>query len=88
MSLFALPDLVNYAKSIGLEVFNKIEESLERIKDYAELIDNTIAEDAPPLIKEGGILKAGVSSDLISSLLTGSIIFSMFTCCLCQYVLS
>ena len=64
MSLFALPDLVNYAKSIGLEVFNKIEESLERIKDYAELIENTIAEDAPPLIKEGGILKAGVSSDL------------------------
>ena len=64
MSLFALPDLVNYAKSIGLEVFDKIEESLERIKDYAELIDNTIAEDAPPLIKEGGILKAGVSSDL------------------------
>ncbi len=63
-SLFALPDLVNYAKSIELDVFDTIEASINQINDYAELIERTIADDAPNVIKEGGIIKKQVNSDL------------------------
>ena len=63
-SLCVLPELVEAAKSIGLEVFNTIEEHLESLNDYTDLIERTIKEDAPLLLKEGGILKEGVNSEL------------------------
>lgn len=63
-SLQALPDLVSVAKSIGLSVFDKIEDELGSLNDYADLIERTISEDAPITIKEGGLIKQGVSSDL------------------------
>ena len=63
-SLQALPDLVNVARTIGLTVFNPIEAELSNLQDYAELIERTISEDAPITIKEGGLIKKVVSSDL------------------------
>ena len=63
-SLQALPDLVSVAKTIGLSVFNLIEDELGSLNDYADLIERTISEDAPNTIKEGGLIKQGVSSDL------------------------
>ena len=64
ISLFSLPALVDITKGAGITIFDSIENSIEKIKDYADLIDQTIAEDAPNLLKEGGIIKSGVSSDL------------------------
>ena len=64
ISLFSLPALVEITKGAGITIFDSIENSIEKIKDYADLIDQTIAEDAPSLLKEGGIIKSGVSSDL------------------------
>lgn len=63
-SLFALPELVQTSKSIGLAVFNKIDDSLDKIQEYTELIDNTINDNPPIAIKEGGVIKPGVSQDL------------------------
>ena len=63
-SLFALPDLINVAKSINISVFDSIEKDLDKLKDYAEIIEQTIREDAPILLKEGGIIKNGVNQDL------------------------
>ena len=64
MSLFALPRLVESAKSIGIDVFKPIENFMGSLKDYANLIEQTIAEDAPITIKEGGVIKPQVNSDL------------------------
>ena len=64
ISLQALPELVECTKSIGLTTFETIEESLDNLKDYADLIEQTLKEDAPILLKEGGLIKSGVSSDL------------------------
>ena len=64
MSLFALPRLVETAKSIGIDVFKPIENFMGSLKDYANLIEQTIAEDAPITIKEGGVIKPQVNSDL------------------------
>lgn len=63
-SLVLLPDLVNAAKSIGINAFEKIENELGKLQNYAEIIENTIREDAPITIKEGGVIKSGVSSEL------------------------
>ena len=63
-SLFVLPELVQTAKSIGLTIFNKIEEHLDSIIDYADTIERTLSEDAPAVLKEGGLLKDGVNAEL------------------------
>ncbi len=63
-SLQTLPSLIDTAKSVGLEVFNNIENTLEKLQEYAELIERTINEEAPITIKEGGLIKSGVNSDL------------------------
>ncbi len=63
-SLKALPDLVETSKSIGLDVFKSIEGNLKKLKEYADIIEQTICEDAPIVIKEGGIIKKGVNADL------------------------
>ena len=63
-SLLALPELVNTAKSIELNVFQNIEKYFEKLMDYVEIIDKTINENAPVTIKDGGVIKQGVSSDL------------------------
>ena len=63
-SLQILPEIIKVAKSIDLDIFKTIEENSQYLKDYADLIEQTISEDAPVLIKEGGLIKKGVSSDL------------------------
>lgn len=71
-SLMALPELITTTKSIGLGLFNNIENKLPEIEKYADLIDKTINDDPPNLIKEGGIIKNGVngSLDYLRDLLT------------------
>ena len=64
LSLNVLPELVETAKSINLPVFNKIEEYVDRLNDYTDLIERTIREDAPNQIKEGGIIKSEVNAEL------------------------
>ena len=63
-SLQALPDLIEVTKSIDLKIFSNIENDLDKLKDYAEIIEQTVREDAPITIKEGGVIKSGVNSDL------------------------
>ena len=63
-SLSVLPDLVNTAKSIELNIFDPIEKHLSALIDYTDLIERTIKEDAPAQVKEGGLLKEEVSAEL------------------------
>ena len=63
-SLKVLPSLVEAVKSIELGVFDLIEERLQDISDYADLIEKTIDENPPILIKDGGVIKAGVNNTL------------------------
>ena len=63
-SLKSLPELVETSKQIGLSVFETIEQHLDSLSEYAELVERTIKEDAPQQIKEGGLLKEGVNAEL------------------------
>ncbi len=64
VSLYELPELVELVKSIGLNVFEKIENSIESLQEYTQVIEQTIKEDAPITLKEGGLIKSEVNSDL------------------------
>ena len=64
ISLSVLPELVETAKSVGLAVFDKIDDNLDRLNDYVDLIERTIKEDAPNQLKEGGLLKEEVDAEL------------------------
>ena len=72
-SLMILPDLLDAAKKLEYNPLAEINKYRDEISEYASLIDRTIAENAPQVIKEGGILKEGVSGELdyFRDLLTG-----------------
>lgn len=72
-SLYLLPDLIELSKELEFNPFESIEEYLSEIIDYTSLIDRTINENPPIVIKDGGIIKEGVSGELdyFRELLTG-----------------
>lgn len=63
-SLEILPELVQVTKKANIGLFDSIENRLNDIKEYSDLINRTISEDTPNTIKEGNIIKDGVSADL------------------------
>ncbi len=72
-SLSILPDLLETASNLKYNPLEQVEKYKDEIVEYTALIDRTIAEDASALIKDGGILKEGVSGELdyFRELLTG-----------------
>ena len=62
-SLVMLPDLWAYLADVRSELFRR-PENLERLDRLAELIEQSIREDAPPNTNEGGIIKDGYNSKL------------------------
>ena len=62
-SLVMLPDLWALLSELKAALFT-LPEKLERLDGLAELIEQSIREDAPPTINEGGIIKTGYNSEL------------------------
>ena len=73
ISLDALPDILDIAQGLEFNPFAGINEYREEILDYANLIERTLIENPPMQIKDGGIIKEGVSGELdyFRDLLTG-----------------
>lgn len=73
LSLLMLPQLLEATVSLDNDMFSTIREYQEEISDYAQMIENTIVDNPPMLIKEGGIIKDRVSGELdyFRDLLTG-----------------
>ena len=72
-TLSLLPDFLNVLSGLNSEFLNYNGESTSDLLEFASIINRTIKEDAPITIKEGGIIKDGVNSDLdyYRELLTG-----------------
>ena len=64
LSLNALPELVEITEKMGLNTFDNVKENLSVLYDYADLIERTIKEDAPQILKEGGLIKEEVNAEL------------------------
>ena len=63
-SLIMLPDLLDATESLEFNPLSQIGQYKDEIAEYTNLIDRTISENASALIKEGGIIKEGVSGEL------------------------
>ena len=72
-SLFMLPKLFEVSQTLQFNPFKNILQYKDEMLDLANLIERTISDDPAPLIKEGGIIKEGVSGELdyLRDLLTG-----------------
>ncbi len=73
LSLNMLPKLLDITEGLENDMFESIRQYREQIDDYATMIDNTLVDNPPAIIKEGGIIKERVSGELdyFRDLLTG-----------------
>ena len=63
-SLSVLPELIEIVNSIGIDIFKQFENEISNINDYVELIKKTIIDNPPNTLKEGGLIRGGVNSNL------------------------
>lgn len=73
LSLSILPEILEATKDLDYDMFDKIRDYAQEVADFVQMIDNTIVENPPMLLKEGGIIKPQVSGELdyFRDLLTG-----------------
>lgn len=73
LSLNLLPKLFDITENLEYDMFASVREYREQMEDYVTMIENTIVDEPPIQLKEGGIIKEGVSGELdyFRDLLTG-----------------
>lgn len=73
LSLNMLPALLDSTENLENDMFARVREYRDEISDYVQMIENTIVDNPPVLLKEGGIIKERVSGELdyFRDLLTG-----------------
>lgn len=73
LSLSMLPQILDCTEELENDMFSMIREYRDEIADYTQMIENTIVDNPPVLLKEGGIIKEHVSGELdyFRDLLTG-----------------
>ena len=72
-SLYVLPEIFEASAELEFNPFAEVSKYSEEISDYANLIERTIMDDPPIQLKDGGIIKGGISGELdyFRDLLTG-----------------
>lgn len=63
-SLRVLPELFSTVKSIGINLFEDAESELDKLTQFENLIEQTIDDNPPVVIKEGGVIKDGANTNL------------------------
>lgn len=73
VSLQRLPEILELVNTIDTNLFDEVNSFASELTDFADIIERTIQENPPMLLKEGGIIKAGVNGELdyLNDLLTG-----------------
>ena len=68
-----LPAFGEILKNFDSELLSKLAEVKTNLVDFAEIIEKTLKDDTPITVKDGGVIKEGVSGDLdyYRELLTG-----------------
>lgn len=63
-TLLTLPYIHKWASRLDTKYFDKLFEYEDSLVEFAEILDKTIKEDAPRVIKDGGVIKSDVSAEL------------------------
>ena len=59
----ALPEVKQQLCKCEAPLLRKLEQSIDALNDCADLIENTIVDDPPLTIREGGIIRKGANAD-------------------------
>ncbi len=72
--LRALPGVKAQLAGLEAQLFVKLHELIDPLTDCADLIENTIADDPPITVREGGIIRPGANADAdrLRDLMNGS----------------
>jgi len=63
-TLSMLPVILNDTENLEFDMFKNIRPYIQEIIDYSTMIDNTIVDNPPIHLKDGGIIKERVSGEL------------------------
>ena len=63
-SLSKLPDLKKVLANVNATMLKDLYENLDELQDIYELIDESIVEDPPMTVKDGGIIKLGYDEEI------------------------
>lgn len=63
-SLMQIPNIKTLLKQTNSELLKILDKQLDSCEDLTNLIDNSIVDDPPITIKEGGIIKFGYNNDV------------------------
>ena len=59
----ALPELKRLLQGCEAPLLRKLEQQIDDLTDCADLIENTIVDDPPLTVREGGIIRKGANAD-------------------------
>ncbi len=62
--LRTLPEVKRQLQQLRSPLLRKLEESIDALTDCADLIENTITNDPPITIREGGIIRKGANAEV------------------------
>ena len=63
-SLYNIPDISNLSEELDTDLLHLIKENENELSELCHIIERTIADEPPMQIKDGGIIKEGVSGEL------------------------
>ena len=59
-----LPEFEDVLKNFDSKLLSKLSESRPNLQEFADIIEKTISDEAPIIVKDGNVIKEGVSADL------------------------
>ena len=59
----ALPEVKRQLKMLDAPLLQKLEQSMDDLSDCADLIENTIVDEPPLTVREGGIIRKGANAE-------------------------
>ena len=59
----ALPEVKRLLQNCGAPMLQKLEQAIDPMTDCADLIENTIVDDPPLTVREGGIIRKGADAE-------------------------
>ena len=63
-TLSLIPDFSDLLKNFDSKLLNSATAGRENLLEFADIVEKTISPDAPIIVKDGNVIKSGVSGDL------------------------
>jgi len=63
-SIYEIPGIKALLAGVASETLARLEDKLDELGDVAALIHNAISEDAPPAVRDGGVIRDGYDGEI------------------------